>query len=107
MYLTHTVSTYLAGKAAFKDKYILDFTDDDFLTHSPGFIKKKKQQQSRFYFQFSLQSRARHSTENTQDGLFGDSTGSKPSICSIGGNISIIFNYLVSLTTTTTTSCQS
>lgn len=41
MYLTHTVSTYLAGKAAFKDKYILDFTDDDFLTHSPGFIKKK------------------------------------------------------------------
>lgn len=42
MYLTHTVSTYLAGKAAFKDKYILDFTDDDFLTHSPGFIKKKK-----------------------------------------------------------------
>lgn len=42
MYLTHTVSTYLAGKAAFKDKYILDFTDDDFLTHSSGFIKKKK-----------------------------------------------------------------
>lgn len=41
MYLTHTVSTYLAGKAAFKDKYILDFTDDDFLTHSSGFIKKK------------------------------------------------------------------
>lgn len=42
MYLTHTVSTYLAGKATFKDKYILNFTDDDFLTHSSGFIKKKK-----------------------------------------------------------------
>lgn len=41
MYLTHTVSTYLAGKATFKDKYILNFTDDDFLTHSSGFIKKK------------------------------------------------------------------